>query len=113
MSWVIHVSILGILLTLYAIFSVVRSCCACSARVLKLCVCSYLSFGSETEDNILSSKFSDSGNNNAVLIGRLCIAVVCCAAASAVVKSVAQVMGLKFPLISLPFRDLFNEVHSL
>ena len=43
----------------------------------------------------------------------VCVSLWCVVLLHRPLLSGAQVMGLKFPLISLPFRDLFNEVHSL
>jgi len=76
MNRVIHISVLGLLNTLYVLFSLLG----------------YLTFGSGTVDNILKAY---DNNDKYCLIGQVCIAAV---------------MAFKFPLIALPFRDLFNDV---
>jgi len=76
MNTVIHVAMMAILGLFYTAFSVIG----------------YLTFGSQTSDNILKNY---DGSDTFCLLGQVCVAAV---------------MALKFPLIALPFRDLFNEV---
>ena len=57
---------------------------------------SYLSFGSGTADNILSSDFGDN-DNNAVLAGRVCIAAVAGHLLVAIVNGVFADNGFEVP----------------